>query len=376
MTQTIINEEAIEHLITKLDSFVWTDKHYEEREALRRKFKEAFNKDRIDNLTKEDYFAGLGRKEGCMAYDLEWGTRILGSIKGGSKYKYGYESDFLKIKSLIQKIIAIDSKNAYNYDGTFSDNLTNIAKQSKNINGFKTGRTVLPKLLSIYYPDIFLPIFNDQDHFLSKLLSSGMDTENTGLELYLEYNYRLLRVKDKVEKTTNRTFGNFEFVLLLYHAFPKEQIEEKLGPLKEKVEEQKFEALEVQHYQSLIHRNFNRLFPKLNYFDEEEQMPKSGQYDTQAVGIMDVLAVDEKGNFVIIEIKRQATDKTIGQILRYMGWTMEELCKDGQKVSGIIVAERKDIRLEFALKVIPNVTFMKLGLTITLEKDKKSIQLT
>jgi len=90
MTQTIINEEAIEHLITKLDSFVWTDKHYEEREELRRKFKGAFNKDRIDNLTKEDYFAGLGRKEGCMAYDLEWGTRVLGSIKGGSKYKYGY----------------------------------------------------------------------------------------------------------------------------------------------------------------------------------------------------------------------------------------------------------------------------------------------
>jgi RecB family endonuclease NucS len=87
------------------------------------------------------------------------------------------------------------------------------------------------------------------------------------------------------------------------------------------------------------------------------------------VGIIDILAVDEKGNFVIIEIKRQATDKTIGQILRYMGWIQEELCKDGQKVSGLIVAERKDIQLEFALKVIPTVKFMKLGLTITLNEQ-------
>jgi endonuclease len=126
-------------------------------------------------------------------------------------------------------------------------------------------------------------------------------------------------------------------------------------------------VLEVQHYQTLLHRNMPRLFPKLKYFDEEEQMRKSGQYDTQAVGIMDMLCIDENGDFVIIEIKRQATDKTIGQILRYMGWTMEELCKDRQKVRGLIVAERKDIQLEFALKIIPNVKFMKLCLTITLE---------
>lgn len=371
MTTTIINEEAIEQLISRLDSFVWTEKNSQEREILRQQFVTSYNKDRIENLTKEDYFAGLGRKQGCMAYDLEWGTKILGSIKGGSKYKYGYETDFQKIKSLIYKVISIDSRVAYQTDGTFSKDLVQIVKLSKDINGFKTGRTVIPKLLSIYYPNIFLPIFNDQDHFLFKLLSSGFDTENTGLDLYLEYNFKLLKVKEKLEEITSRTFENFEFARLLYHTFPKELIETDGEPMTitEKVKEQKFEALEVQHYQSLLHRNFHRLFPKLKYFDEEEQNPKNGQYDTQTVGIMDILAVDEKGDFVVIEIKRQATDKTIGQILRYMGWTQEELCKDGQKVSGLIVAERKDIRLEFALKIIPTVKFMKLGLIITLNEQ-------
>lgn len=371
MTATIINEEAIEQLISCLDSFVWTEKDSQEREVLRQQFRATYNKERIDSLTKEDYFAGLGRKQGCMAYDLEWGTRILGSIKGGSKYKYGYETDFPKIKSLIQKVTSIDSKNAYQTDGTFSKDLIQIAKLSKDINGFKTGRTVIPKLLSIYYPEIFLPIFNDQDHFLSKLLTGGLETENTGLDLYLEYNFKLLKIKDKLEEITNRNFEYFEFARLLYDTFPKEQTEATREPatVTEKIEEQKFEALEVQHYQSLLHRNFGRLFPKLKYFDEEEQIPKNGQYDTQTVGIMDILAIDEKGNFVVIEIKRQATDKTIGQILRYMGWTQEELCKDGQKVTGLIVAERKDIQLEFALKVIPTVKFMKLGLTITLNEQ-------
>jgi len=371
MTAMIINEEAFEQIITCLDSFVHTDKNFQEVEILREQFRTTYNKDRIDTLTKEDYFAGLGRKQGCMAYDLEWGTGVLGSIRGGSKYKYGYETDFPKIKSLIQKIIAIDSESAYQPDGTLSDDLKKIAKLSKEIHGFKTGRTVIPKLLSIYYPQTFLSIFNDQDRFVSKLLSGGMETEKTGLELYLEYNYKLLKVKEKLEEITGRVFENFEFNRLLYHTFPKVQsdMDNVVTASVGTEEEQKFEALEVQHYQTLLHRNFNKLFPKLKYFDEEGQIPKNGQYDTQTVGIMDILAVDEKGNFVVIEIKRQATDKTIGQILRYMGWTQEELCKDGQKVSGLIVAERKDIQLEFALKVIPIVKFMKLGLSITVSEE-------
>lgn len=372
MTEVIINDEALDQVIPKLGNYEWTDKDKEERDNLRQYFQQTYNKQRIDSLTKEDYFAGLGRKQGCLAYDLEWGTKTLGSIKGGSKYKYGYETDFPKIKSLLQKVISINPTNAYKTDGTFSSDLQNIARLSKEINGFKTGRTVIPKLLSIYYPDTFLPIFNDQDHFLSKLLISGLETENTGLDLYLEYNFKLVMIKKKLEEITGRTFENFEFARLLYHAFPKEQ-EITIDGLPVKIEtpqeEQKFEALEVQHYQTLLHRNMPRLFPKLKYFDEEEQVRKNGQYDTQTVGIMDMLCIDEHGDFLVIEIKRQGTDKTIGQILRYMGWTKEELCKDGQKVKGLIVAERKDIQLEFALKVIPTVKFMKLGLTITLEEQ-------
>jgi hypothetical protein len=369
MTDPIINDEALDLIVHKLDSFVRTDTGKEERDRLRTNFCETYDKAKINSLTKEDYFTGLGRKQGCLAYDLEWGTQSLGSIKGGSKYKYGYETDFQKIKSLLQKLISIVPSDAYKRDGTFSNDLKIIANLSKEINGFKTGRTVIPKLLSLYFPKTFLPIFNDQDRFLSSLLLSGLDTESTGLDLYLEYNFKLLIVKRKIEEISGKTFENFEFHRLLYHCFEKKQVNHADGQpvnVEAKPEEQKFEALEVQHYQTLLHRNMERLFPRLKYFDEEQQIPKNGQYDTQTVGIMDMLCIDEHNNFLVIEIKRHSTDKTIGQILRYMGWTKEELCKDGQKVNGLIVAERKDTHLEFALKIIPEVNFRKLGLEITL----------
>lgn len=369
MKEIIIIEDSLEQVIQKLQSFVWTEKDKTEIELMRQDFAQNYDKAKLNNLIREDYFIGLGRQKGCISYDLEWGTLSLGSIKGGSKYKYGYETDFPKIKSLLQKVISVDTSNVYNLDGKLSSDLENIVKLSKEINGFKTGRTVIPKLLSIYFPNIFLPIFNDQNRFLNFFLVSGFEKEKTGLALYFEYNYILLKIKNRIEKIANRSFGNFEFATLLYHTFPKEQdtiIDGIPIVLPVVQEELKFEALEVQHYQTLLHRNMQRLFPKLKYFDEEQQMQKNGQYDTQVVGIMDMLTIDENGDFVIIEIKRKAKDLSIGQILRYMGWTKEELCKQGQLVRGLIVAESKDINLDFALKIVPDVKFLKLGLNITL----------
>ena len=100
MIEIIIKEEALEQIIQKLQSFVWTDQNKQEIELMRQDFAQTYDKAKLNSLTKEDYFIGLGRQKGCISYDLEWGTLSLGSIKGGSKYKYGYDTDFSKIKSL------------------------------------------------------------------------------------------------------------------------------------------------------------------------------------------------------------------------------------------------------------------------------------
>ena len=230
-----------------------------------------------------------------------------------------------------------------------------IVKEAENLKG--VGRVFIGKVLSIYFPEIFINIFGHQDLFLEKIYRD-YKPETYGVELYLRNNYLLLDVKNKYASH----LSNDEFVYLLYKIF---EINKKPPDIEE---QSKIEALEVQHYQTLIHRNFNQLFKgKLRYYDPERQNDKYGKFDTQEVGEMDFLAIDEKVDLVVIELKRNSTDVTLGQILRYMGWVNKNLCKENQKVKGIILAETKDNRLEYALTVIPDVVFRKMKLNVEIE---------
>lgn len=215
-------------------------------------------------------------------------------------------------------------------------------------------------MLSIYFPDIFIPVFTHQDFFSEQILED-YQPESTGIELFLRNNFLLLKIKEELApKLTND-----EFVYMLYEIFDVGETGEFYTSGDES---EPIQALEVQHYQTLIHKNFNRLFKgKLTYYDEERQNARNGMFDTQEIGVMDFLAIDEKGDFVVIELKRKSTDVTLGQILRYMGWVKENLCKDGQQVKGLIIAESKDNRLEYALSVTPNVEFRKMKLFVEIE---------
>ena len=80
----------------------------------------------------------------------------------------------------------------------------------------------------------------------------------------------------------------------------------------------------------------------------------SQQYKTD-IGPIDILAKDKKtDSFVVIELKKnQTSDDTIGQIARYMGWIREKM--GDKNVSGIIIAGSYDKKLDYALKMVPNV---------------------
>lgn len=83
------------------------------------------------------------------------------------------------------------------------------------------------------------------------------------------------------------------------------------------------------------------------------------QYDTQSVGRIDILAVDTDGRYVVIELKAgEADDKVCGQILRYMGWIARHVSPD-KDVRGIIIANDFNIRLEYAISLIPSITLKK-----------------
>jgi len=85
------------------------------------------------------------------------------------------------------------------------------------------------------------------------------------------------------------------------------------------------------------------------------------------VGNIDILAVNDSGNFFVFELKRAAApDKAIGQLTRYMGWVKQTLAK-GQDVQGIIVAKAISDKLRYATSVIPNVTLFEYQVRFNLK---------
>lgn len=84
------------------------------------------------------------------------------------------------------------------------------------------------------------------------------------------------------------------------------------------------------------------------------------------VGPIDILARDEQGQFVVIELKLgRGPDASLGQILRYMGWVEKHLSR-GSPVRGIIIASDIPLKLRYAVTQVPSVTLMEYELSFNL----------
>ncbi len=90
------------------------------------------------------------------------------------------------------------------------------------------------------------------------------------------------------------------------------------------------------------------------------------EYQTEA-GRIDILAKDQTGGFVVIEIKAgKAKDSAIGQLLGYMGCLSPS--NEQPKVRGILIASSFDTRAIYAAKGLPNVKLVKYQLSFNLEE--------
>jgi restriction system protein len=84
------------------------------------------------------------------------------------------------------------------------------------------------------------------------------------------------------------------------------------------------------------------------------------QYPTDT-GPIDILAVSkDRTRLLVVELKKgRASDRVVGQTLRYIGYVQDELAEEGQTVEGAIIAPDYDVGLRRALSVATNVAFYR-----------------
>lgn len=129
-------------------------------------------------------------------------------------------------------------------------------------------------------------------------------------------------------------------------------------------------ALE-KHLEDFLVQNWGQtdLGKEYDIFSEDGELVGQ-QYPTDT-GPLDILAIKkDKSELLVVELKKgRASDAVVGQVLRYMGFVLQELAESGQTVRGVIIALEDDQRIRRALAVVPTIEFFRYEITFKLIKS-------
>lgn len=125
--------------------------------------------------------------------------------------------------------------------------------------------------------------------------------------------------------------------------------------------EQKSSFLFEKHLEDFLVSNWTRTPLAREFEIYQKDGDVVGQQFRTNTGPIDILGQrKDKSDFLVVELKRdRASDVVVGQTLRYMGWVKEHLCTQEQNVTGCIIAQRKDEKLDYALKQVNTIQFMR-----------------
>ncbi len=138
-------------------------------------------------------------------------------------------------------------------------------------------------------------------------------------------------------------------------------------PVSEVEAESSLFALES-HLRDYLAKNISKLKgfgSKLTIYTSEDG--RDGVEFQTDVGPIDILAVDESNQFVVLELKvGRGPDAALGQILRYMGWVEKHLA-GGKGVRGFIVASEIPMKLRYAVTQVSSVSLMEYDLSFSVK---------
>ena len=109
----------------------------------------------------------------------------------------------------------------------------------------------------------------------------------------------------------------------------------------------------------------------LTLYEDEDikgiEFPVGGRF-------IDILAVDSKGRFVVVELKvSKGYDRVVGQLMRYMAWIQSNLAEPNQGVRGVIAARHISDDLKLECTLLPSCELFEYSLSISLSKINKDI---
>ena len=131
-------------------------------------------------------------------------------------------------------------------------------------------------------------------------------------------------------------------------------------------DEQELESEQEFAYESdlrdFLARNLKVIEPGLTLYEDERG--DGIEYPVAAGGRIDVLAKDQGGRLVVIELMvSRGRNPAVGQLLYYMGWVDTNLPASG-KSRGIIVAKEVSDDLCLACQRVPDVSLYKYALSV------------
>ncbi|MBW2663595.1 MAG: DUF91 domain-containing protein [Deltaproteobacteria bacterium] len=118
--------------------------------------------------------------------------------------------------------------------------------------------------------------------------------------------------------------------------------------------------------QNFLSKNLYQIEPGIQLYEEEGitgiEFPVGNRY-------IDILALDNDNNYVVVELKvSRGYDRVVGQLLRYMAWIRKNQADKGQVVRGIIIAREISEDLLLACSEIPNIDLYEYQLSVSLKK--------
>lgn len=146
---------------------------------------------------------------------------------------------------------------------------------------------------------------------------------------------------------------------------------EYILPSSKEKKESKSAFMFERHLEDFIATNWKHTHLGELYTIYEENGIQVGRQFRTDTGPLDILALSKDGKeFLVVELKRdRASDEVVGQTLRYMGWIKKNFCSNDQTVRGCIVALTGDTKLENALHVIDNISFIRYEIDFKLFEE-------